>query len=170
MHDAPLTTFTLYAKKPVNVNEIRWECKVNSMLLGHASWKFEINSIALTNIVHPVKQEPAAGAAAAPLPEEKSPIFEIYCNLVTNNFKWFESIIGRYGQKQLYKELYPIEHVQMKGLNNDPEHLIFFKNKKHHINTPSQDEMVITMSPMKSTYKFKDITCEATVMISLYKA
>ena len=162
MPDTPITTFTLQAEKSLEKKQIVWECKINSDLIRNGDWKLEIKSVALTNIKHQVKEEPGAI-------DVDSPIFELSCNLISNNFRWFESIIGRYGQKQTYKEQYPVEFVQTRSLKSSKEQLLFFKNKKHHITTPSSDDLVIVMKPVEKSYKFNNISCSATVMISLYK-
>ena len=164
MPDTPIVTFTLQAEKAWDKKQIRWECKINSDLLRNGNWKLEIKSVALTALKkHTVKKEEDG--------EEQTidcPIFEISCNLISNNFRWFENIIGRYGQKQTYREQYPIEFIQSKTLTGAKEQLLFFKNKKHQISTPSSDDMIIVMKPVEKSYKF-NVSCSATIMISLYK-
>ena len=163
MSDAPVTTFTLETEKPQNSQQLKFESKINSDLLRNGSWKLEIKCLTLTNIRTYVKREEHRAVIA------NSPIFEITCNLISNNFKWFESIIGRYNQKQAYRDLYPIEYVQLSPWNTVNEQLIVLKGQKHHITTSSADELLIVMNPVSNTYKFNDISCTATVMVSLFK-
>ena len=167
MPDTPITTFTLYSEKVEEKNEIFWECKINREFLLNGIWKLEIKSIALTEIKVHVKQEPSLTSAATF--ENDSPIFEISCNLVANNFRWFESIIDRYNQKQTYKEHYPIEFVQTKPFKTGRQQLLFFKGKKHRLSSPSNDDLMLVMKPTQKSYKFNTISCSATVMISLYR-
>ena len=164
MPDTPLTTFTLEAEKSQSSQQLKFECKINSDLLRNGVWKLEIKSLAFTNIRPYIKREEQRVVGAT-----YSPIFELNCNLISNNFKWFENIIGRYGQKQLYRDLYPIEYVQFDPWNTNREQLIMLKGQKHHISTSSSDEISIVMKPISDTYKFNDISCSASVMISLYK-
>ena len=165
MPDTPVTTFTLETEKKQNDSEIKWEAKINNELLSNGIWKLEIKSVAFTEMVNYVKREPSTSQVHW----DHAPVFEISCNLVTNNLKWFEHIIGTYSQKQSYKSLYPIEYVQLLSWEKSKEQLILLKSKKHRIATPNTDEVIITMKPVSSKYKFDDVACKCAVMLSLYK-
>ena len=161
MSDTPLTTFTLEAEKKLSDSEITWVAKINSSLLLNGKWKLEIKGIAFTEMENHIKRENAA--------LDHAPVFELSCNLVANNLKWFQHIMNAYNQKQTYRAQYPIEYIQMKSWNNSKEQVIFLKSKKHRITVSSSDEVVIKMKPVSKQYKFDDIACSATVMLSLFK-
>ena len=161
MSDTPMTTFTIEAEKKLNDSEISWEAKINNTLLLNGTWKLEIKGVAFTEMESNIKRENRG--------LKHSPVFEISCNLVANNLKWFQYIMDTYNQKQTYRAQYPIEYVQLKPWDNSKEQVIFLKSKKHRITVSSSDEVTIKMRPVSKQYKFDDLACSATVMLSLFK-
>ena len=157
----PFVTFQLHTvkKKETGQNCIKWRCPINEELLANGDWALAIKSICLNN----VKEE-------APGNFKDIRNAQVSVNLVKNDINWYLNMRRFVGSSE-YPEWHPVLHTHFDMNKND---LIFLSKEgdNHKINHITSDLEVVLEpinSTKNSTVNMKHLTCEAIILISLYK-